>query len=186
MTSKKRNMYLGVIGVGLLGLVIDRLASEPAPAAADAPSAPARKPALADASTPGAILGVTVEPFPGPLMLPLVADGARDPFAPTEAALPPPVEIEPDGPNAAPPAPDRVAEAAAEARRQFAQQHTLSAVVRFGDAHLAVIDGFSMSVGQALDDCVLRTVQPRTVEFACPGGAVVLSLEGDPVIDPVD
>ena len=177
MTSAKKKTYGIMIGVGLCGLLADRLLRSGQRMATPSPAAAAEThlPPASSGSPQGDLAGlsaVTVMPFPSDF--PPLADPAasRDPFEISAAAL---EKLTPPAPAAETPAGAGVdVRSLAEA---FQANHRLSAVLRVGGSRIAVLDGMVMTEGQTLDGCELSHIAARGARFECADGEATLTLQ---------
>lgn len=164
MSTTKRNIYLGLIGLAGLALLVDRVllggaTTAPAEAAAVQPVS------SASGAEPAASVRDPVPRIRFPEGLVSYASGAlpRDPFAPPLAAA------------------DRVAVDAKAPQRaitqaDFAARHTLSAVMSGSSDSVAVVDGVVVRAGDSVDGCDVIGIAPRRVRFSCVGVDVELAL----------
>lgn len=164
MSSTKRNIYLGMIGLAALALLVDRMllggaATTPADALAVPPV-----PAASGVASAGA--GRDPVPrirFPEGLTAYATGSLPRDPFAPP-LAVPVRVAASAETPQSAITPAD------------FAARHALSAVMSGSSGSVAVVDGVVVRVGDSVEGCDVIGIEPRRVRFSCGGRDVELSL----------
>jgi hypothetical protein len=179
MSHKKKKIYAGVVVLGLIALVVDRiLAPGPSPVSAaslvndELPSKP-----LSDGPAGSGQAAADIEPEAFPRLSPLsdAQSLLRDAFAPhsdvLEQLLQTPQEqlllpAEPVEPEADP----RTSAA------DFAGRHTLGAVMQGARTSFIIVDGKRLNVGDSLDDCVLMSVTGRTASFECFDGPAELTI----------
>ena len=176
MTKAKKITYLVVIGVGVSGLILDRVlrsGSSATPARASASENPVPAAGTETESEDSAsIFALEVTPFPADL--PPVGDTfrGRDPFEMTDSVLKQlSLSIPAEQEQSAEESPD------SSPRESFQTRHRLSAVMRVGKTQIAVLDGMVLAKGQWLDDCELIQIEDRAVHFDCPDGEVVLTID---------
>jgi len=170
MTSTRKRIYLIVIGVGGLALVVDRLVlsdSATAPQTAEAASNGSESPAGVSAA-PNKV-PIPAVPFPDNLPdVPQIA-GLRDVFARPDN----PEKAADRGGGARPKTRD---ESQVVSPAEFVQRHSLEAVFREADLHVAVVNGRWLGVGDVMDACRLVGLRDPSARFACPTGEAVLDI----------
>ena len=189
MTSNKKKVYAGLVIVGFVALVGDRLLTStttPAPAAA-ANGGPVTPPVTRGGSdggsnTPGGPAGsVTAAAFPRKLPAATPTPDAnaalRDAFGLTPAA-----HLALRGP-AADPAANKDGTHPADALQhgmtaaQFTDSHRLTAVMQGPEIAIAVVDDQWIQLGQSIDGCTLVEITGRNASFRCGDALAELSVE---------
>ena len=177
MSGAKKKTYVIVIGLGVGGLLVDRLIRSGGPTApAPAAAAPNPNPPLGGAPSPaGPEVLLTVPRFPQQLPDPATTFSQRDPFAPSAAvtlALRPPDTAETEELDPSSPGGHR-----GPTSEEFVGRHRLSAAIRVENCWLAVVDGMVLSPGQVFDNCRLIEVRDRSAHFQCRDGEAELALD---------
>jgi hypothetical protein len=175
--SKQRKLFVGILGLALAGLVIDRTVLDgsvlgPNAAAAhsgarpdtDAAPTPAEDHLQEPLSSRGMLasrlrqVGADLDLDPG---------SVRDAFSPSELFTgPPPVEEQPDEPDF-----DKLAQA-------FAAAHRLTSVLVTSTDRSAVINGKRFVIGAQVDGFTLIEIQSRAAVFERDGRTVQLNITG--------
>lgn len=179
MNSNKKRLYLVVVLLGGLALAVDQFvltdaAGLPASAQADS-SVPARSTALGALEGEAAALSIPQLHFPR--LVPEVDPGReiRDVFAPPNRYLTPKkdAQLGPDNSQGAPSLEGKPGESKAQT---FAGNHVLTAVMIQPRLRLAIVDDVWVSIGQTVDDCVLKHVENGNAVFECSDGEAVLQV----------
>lgn len=172
MSPKKKKTYLAVVGVGVLGLAVDRLvltdgATGPQLAQGfsfDVTAAATATPVTAKSKIPA---------VPFPKDIPRLGDGVtlRDVFVKPGTAGAPALD-----------AARTLAEADKSKRPKdlghaaFAQTHKLTAVFSDEGTEIAVVDGTWIQVGQTITGCRLEGVDVDEALFRCHDGPATLKI----------
>lgn len=173
--TKKKRIYLGVIGLCGIALLVDRLvitqgASAPAEAFADV-HGPNLKPS--DVGTGKKTVSIPELPFP-PTLKPMdPAETIRDLFAP------------PDNSGSSSRAGNArgrrgtgsKGDSSPTNRQAFLAGYHLKAVLDDPRLKIAIVDGLWVRVGQTVGGCRLTKVEGIRACFACSDGEAVLTLE---------
>ncbi len=173
MNSRKKMIYGGIVGAGLIALLVDRLLpSDIGPGPAEAVASPGSHAAAAAPLTANPLPQVVASPFPPGLR---TQTGVRDVFAISPAVserLDAQAETAIDGSPAArrPGMRPRAAE--------FRDEHRLTAVLRDGQTQIAIVDGRWVREGEKIDGCPLRRVDGQTAWFECADAEAELTLRG--------
>ncbi len=178
MSSKRKQIYLSILGVGVCVVVYDIATKERGPAKAAAAvtvESSSTETTVTKAPRTG-IAALSIQPFPREFEEHGVDPFGRDIFAPSDAVvsrlLEPPA-VSADG--------KATEDEAARPAVPFGQQHSLSAILKLQGDRSAVVDGVIYRKGQKLEDCTLVEIAERSVQFDCPGGTEELSLF-DPIL----
>ena len=180
MTPRKRNLYIAVLGLGLIAVAADQLFVLPDEASAGRPSGPITV-TLAVPATTGAVAA--------PIELALDT-GATDPLAAARVAIADRLDqvaqregVDPTNVRdafALPAAwlqrdtgPTRPTRSSAE---QFREAHRLNAVMASGRDSSVIIDGRTLYIGQALDGFTLVVVRARSAVLVSKRETVELTL----------
>lgn len=189
MTRKKKRLYIGLIIVGGMALMVDRLllhGAAPESAVAGAPELPAapRRSKPAPAATAGQVDAETAIPeLVFPRNLPAYRDDAplRDWFAPPSPPEKPTgffANLMGSGSqigsmlgNGPSPAPPEGGATVPHPVRLLGESVVLEGVMVMGPSRIAVISGRWLRVGDSFPetDCRVESIEDRAVEFDCRG-----------------
>ena len=178
MTRRKQKTYATAVAVVLAVLIGERWLRSPAggtTAAAKAADGPPSPAAATAPSTPAKGRGFSVEaaPFPATPAEQVPPSSARNLFAVADLVmgrltpLPDPTLTTGDSDAAA--VPDGAA--------GFPARHRLSAVLTGDKIVVAIVDGQWLRLGDAIDGCTLDEVKDMTAGFVCPDGTAQLTIE---------
>lgn len=170
MTTKKKSIYLSILGVGLCVVAYDLISAEgdPARAVGAQKSVPEEVPGNAPGETDG-LASLSVPHFPTDFGPSVSATVVRDIFVPTESTL-----NQLRKPKETAPAEGGDTQEVEAAPVPFAESHSLSAIMVLSGSRTAVVNGSVMHQGQSLSDCVLVEIGERSVRFEC--GAIIEEL----------
>ncbi len=183
MNAKKKKIYGGIVAVGLLALLLDRMFQpEPetvaAAAVGTAPRGPAPNPQAPEDGGPEAVsAAVAAAGFPRNLPEPDATDDLRDALtmtAATRAAMMGWPPLAGSGDNSE----TTFSRLRGSTIEEFKQNHTLSAVISGGPVEIAMVDGRRLKIGDLVDGCELEVITGQAALFACPEGVAVLTVFG--------
>ena len=178
MSSKRKRIYLSVLGVGLCVVVYDVVTRDSGPAeamASSAADASQTETSKSDAPKQG-IAALSIQPFPQFAESTDLSLVHRDIFAPSEEVI-----RRLSGPEAESDDGRKSEDNAGPPPVPFNVEHTLSAIIELQGTRSAVVDGVIFRKGQRLADCAVVEIAQRSVRFECPSGIEVLELV-DPII----
>lgn len=172
MNNRKRTIYAGILILGALALLTDRLLYGPSvqPAAAAGRSLSA----LGVETSVAPTVSVAAAPFPDALPAQGPLEHLRDIFTPTERAQIALLGISADrdprtGRLRRGGAPDVVT------AEKFQQNHRLTAVLVGKESSFAIVDDNWLRVGDTLDTCELTEITGTGASFKCANGLASLS-----------
>jgi hypothetical protein len=179
--TRQRKVFLGILGVGLAALAVDRLADNSGPAKASASEYAIERPAPGAAmmATPMPALPGTpqsVEPPQARVSLAERLETAREAQQATDSELrdifqPPPWQaVKPTAPGIG------VAAVAAPTPAQAFERAHKHLGVKTGSKAVARVDDKYLTVGQSFDGFTLRSVGARSAVFQKDGVEVVLAM----------
>jgi len=180
-SSRERNVFIGILGLALAGLAVDRLflgsgATGPAQA-----SAAAEAFAVDPASEALEVELIDAEEEPEPFTSALA--GRLEAFARNAGHevgdLPDVFEPSPSW-RSAPSSEGADTARPASAAETFRANHRLTAVMLSDSNPGAVVDGEFLRIGRELDGFVLRSVSERTAVFEADGEQAELTLDPQP------
>ena len=179
MNSNKKRLYLGVVLLGGLALAVDRFvltdaAGLPASAQADS-SVPV--PSTASGAPEGEVAALSIPQLHFPRLMPEVDLGRemRDVFTPPAHYLTPKKDTQ-SGPDNTQSGLSLNGTPQKSKAQAFADNHVLTAVMIQPRLRLAIVDDVWVSIGQTVDDCVLRRVESGSAVFECSDGEAVLQV----------
>lgn len=175
MKRKKKHLYAGVLLIGALALLADRLLgpADTGPQPASAQQDRQALGAVTDELQPRPTNSIVAAPFPGPLAEPTPGAPLRDVFELSQRVQDILNESTSDDPRRPGSKPNKPPPFDPQA---FAGAHRLSAVMISGGVASALIDGRWVREGESLDPCVLTTLTGTTASFTCFGETVTLSV----------
>ncbi len=175
MSPRRRTTYLILIGVGGVALLVEAfvLGEDATPQTAP------------DGGSSGSVVlavSAAVAEVGGPLPVPEL------PFPVLKAKETPELTRDPFRP---PGSPDNAMGGEAEAKKGsqvtshlFGELHRLDGVMLQQSLKIAIVDGTSVRIGQAIDGCTLTAVSENDVRFSCDDGEVTLRVGASNTRDP--
>ena len=183
MTPRKRNLYIAVLGLGLIAVAADQLFVLPDEASAGRPSGPITVTPAVPATTGAVAAPVELALDTGatdPLAAARVAIADRldkvaqregvDPTNVRDAFAPPAAWLQRDTGPTGPTGPTR------SSAEQFREAHRLNAVMASGRDSSVIIDGRTLYIGQELDGFTLVVVRARSAVLVSKRETVELTL----------
>jgi len=175
MNARSKKLCIILLPLAGLALFVDRVILSGGTDAVDKalavviPAAPSVGPAAEES--------VLIPELPFPRDLPVLPSTGltRDWFSPPEGSLRAKADarLEAEGRTAS-------GKKMVSAQERFATENRLSGIVATGDDRVAILNGRRTRVGDSVGDCIVRTIQGRTVWFDCAGATIQLTLFDDP------
>lgn len=188
LTQRKNQLLLGVLALGALALLVDRvfvgspLATPATSTAGEFPPATGPTPGVSVNPTPdkpnakdGGGLALSIPELPFPRELPALAAGdrIRDVFARPKAGR---SDANANG------SPGNASDDSETGEPQdragyFPQKHRLEAVYLDDGLRIAVVDGAWVAIGDRFDGCVLAAIEGNQATFRCGDRETVLRMD---------